>query len=298
MKRLLCLVPLAYVTLAAPAFADVETQVEAPQRPSSAVPSDLPVRDPDGVIAEFQSKYAQMGRPKILLIVNRDVIRDRGEMMEMARVDGSIKTKGDSISEGGAIVQIGSGNSATNAVAQITGQGGERTESGSLSTRVIEDRNLGVANKSEYDITELENTFKAPFQDAGTRFVDQRIAELSNRTFAEAGPNFLTAPQTDKERQEIESLRKSADLVIHILVKDKSVVIPQVSGKDVIQKRVELTAKAVSLKDGIELATVASDRLFKFDSRGGARTESKSRKIASAEIIEQTALALMQRIQP
>jgi hypothetical protein len=261
------------------------------------VNGDMPITDYDGTVEKFKAFYKQMGKPRMLLYVNRNLIKDRGEMVEMASVDTSVKTKGDSVDNGSSqTVQIGSGNTVNNTGSTPTGKGGEKTVTVGTSVRTFEDDNKGVTPVTEIEVREIEQVFQEAFSEAGGRFVDQKIAQISNMSFSNPGENFLTAPKTDKERQDVESLRKATDVVIELLARKKPITIPQVSGNDLVVLQLELNATAISMKDGLKLGQVSSNSLFKFNRRFGKAAERRAKKFSNAEITEQVALALMQRM--
>ena len=275
MKKLLLLIALSLCTMV---HADNTSKTATI---TSDDPNQLPITDYDGVVANFKNTYKTLGKPRILVYVNRNLIKDRGEMMDIAKVETSVKTKGDPVPTAGNInVQIGADNkSTTSNTPAVTGKGGEAVADTSLSTRVIDPQNKGVSPISDFEARQIEEVFQHPFFDASARFVDQKVAELATRGFKDADPNFLTAPTTDKERQEIESLRKSADLVIEILAHKKTVTILQTSGNDQKEERLNLTATVIQLKDGLKIAQVSSDSLFKFNRRRG---EARSNVLAKS----------------
>jgi hypothetical protein len=257
----------------------------------------MPVADREGTVQAFRAAYAKLGRPRLLVFVNRELVRDRGEMLAAERTDRSVKTKGDPVPLlPSSTVQIGADNRAASSPAAVSGKGGEAQTSTGVSTRRAEPAHRPPAPISEQEAREFEEAFQEPFADAGARFVDQAAAELAQRLFRDPDPNFLTAPADDRERREVESLRKSADLAIQLLVRKKSVPILQPSGDDRAEERVSVTATAINLKDGAKLAQVSSDSLFGFNRRHGERLERRYREVTSAEILEQVALAVMQRL--
>ncbi|MFH1067625.1 MAG: hypothetical protein V1746_06960 [bacterium] len=269
--------------------------------PVAAFP--LPITDYDGTVSSFRASYQKMGSPRILIYVNRSLIAERGEMLETTRSEQSVKTKGDAVlpEPSQAAVQVGSGNQATQEAGipplpKTSGKGGERLVSESHSQRVNAASDLGTGQTTQYDARQIEETFQKPFFDAEAKLVDQKIAELALKKLPNADSNFLTAPQTDKEREQIEALRQSADIAVEILIRSKSVTIPQVSGKDKVETRLEVVATVTQLKDGVKLAQINSDTLFGFNRRDGKAKEARAARVTSAEIVEQTALAVMQRL--
>lgn len=293
MRALLLLLALAVA--ASDAFADHPQRADATAW--NAGPP-MPIPDRDGVVQSFRGNYARLGKPRLLIFVNRELVRDRGELLQTERTDRSIKTKGDPVPLlPSSTVQIGADNRATaSSPAAVSGKGGEAQTSIGVSVRRAEPQHRPPPAVTEMEAREMEEAFQQPFADAGARFVDQQTAELAQRLFRDADPNFLTAPADDRERREVESLRKSVDLAIEILVRKKRVTILQPSGEDRSEERISVIATALSLKDGAKVAQVSSDSLFGFNRRHGERIERRYREVTSAEILEQVALAMMRRL--
>jgi len=266
--------------------------------PSAAPSPELPITDYDGTIKSFREEYVKANKPKIIVYVNRSLVKNRGEMLDVVTVQNSTQTKGDPVPlPNTGNIQIGTENQAAKeAKPTVSGKGGERLETSTGSLRTNSERDLGVTALTEVEARSIEEAFQKPLFDAGTKIVDQKIAQMASRTFAEAGDQFLTSPKTDKEREEILALRKSGDVVIEVLARNRFSIIPMPSGDDIREERLDLVVTAISLKDGIKLAQVSSDSLFGFNQSQGNRAQSRYSQISSAQIIEQTALALMQRL--
>lgn len=268
--------------------------------PSSALVSDpvaslLPVSNPARVITTFHDVYVKHGRPRVLVYINRSLVTERGEMLPWAQVERDTKIKGDEIPLMGSNVQIGSGNEGARSVSS-DGQGGERLETTRAAVRTSMARPLGVDPLSEAEVRELEEHFQRPFLQARTRLVDQRVAELARRTFATPGARFLTAIPGSSEQREIESLKQSVDVVVEVLARRRSLLLPEPSGEDRTLRPITLTATATNLQDGIRFAQVGSDSLFGLNDLHGERMARQLTRLTDKQIIEQTALALMEQM--
>lgn len=255
----------------------------------------LPVVNAARVITAFHDAYERQGRPRVLVYVNRSLVTDRGEMLELAEVERTTRVKGDEVPLPGGDVQIGSGNQAGKG-GESSGQGGEREESTRAAARVDLSRPLGVEPLTEMEVREIEEHFMRPMTEARVRLVDQRLAEVARRTFSAPGANFLTGQEAGAEQREVESLREAADVVVEVLARWRTVVIPEPSGEDRRERRIAVTATATRLKDGTRVAQVGSDTLFGFNERRGERNERRHAVVTDREILEQTALALMERM--
>ena len=122
------------------------------------------------------------------------------------------------------------------------------------------------------------------------------MAVTFQKTFAAVGDRFLTAPTTNSEKDEIDSVRKCTDIVIEILARKKTVLIPTPAG-DQYFDRLDLIATAVDVRQpGVVLGRVSSDNLFGFNKRDGAIREQRARILTSADFIDQVSLSLMDRL--
>ncbi len=284
-------------------LADGVPPASAPTQTSVPTPGELPIRDRDAVLADFQDKYAKAKQPRLLLFINRDLVRDRGELTTMSETGNDTKVKGDavpSVSSGSTTIQIGTNPSAGTGTAlnpTATGAGGEQQSTAYSAVRVRDGQDKGVLPINDYDARQIEELFTQPFYDTGGRFVDQKVATLLLKSFGEAGPRFLTAPQTDQEKADVDSLKKTTDIVIEVLARKYPIVIPLPGGGEQREERVALTVTAVDLRQpGLILARISTDTLFGFNGRDGEARRRKARKVVSAEINDQAALALMQRL--
>jgi len=295
MIRFLPIVLAAWIGTAGPAWTDASSGAPAAAAAEASAGPALPVENPARVITAFHDAYQRYGRPRILVHANRSLVADRGEMLPAVQVERTARVKGDEVPLPGGSVQIGSGNENAGP-GPATGLGGERQESATGSVRTPISRPLGVEPLTEIEARELEEQFLRPFMEAKARLVDQRVAEIARRVFASPGANFLSAPESSAEQREIESLKKSAEVVVEVLARWREVVVPEPSGNDRLERRISLTATATNLADGVRFAQVSSDSLFGFYDRRGDRKERLYAQLADKEIVEQAALALMEQM--
>lgn len=283
--------------------ADKGETVDSPSKPwlvektATVPPSDSPpITQPEAVIRDFKGSYQKAGKPKVLIYVNRRLIRDRGELLATSEVNQSIKTKGDPVttSSGGSI-QIGSGNQVKESSGKVSGKGGERLETSSKSERVFDAGMQGMRTIGEMEVREIEESFQRLWMEAGVQFVDARVAQIANKSWGNTESSFLTSLQENKEKEEIESLKKSTDWVLEVMTEMRSIQILMPSGKDRVEERPRYVATLIRLKDGVKIAQVNSDTLFGFNRRLGEQKQRQMRQVTGSEIAEQTALALMQR---
>lgn len=281
--------------------ADQGVEFKQPIKPWDGASGDstLPITNSGAVIQTFRQVYQSLGKPKVLLYINRRLVRDRGEIVLTSESSNSIKTKGDPVAVGiGGSVQIGTGNKIEEGSKSVSGKGGERLESVQHSERISDGGLTGVRSVNDREAREIEESFQEPLMEAGVLLVDQRVAQISNKIFSPADGSFLTALNESREKEEIESLKKSTDWVLEIMTEMRPVKILMASGADRMEERPKYTATLMRLKDGVKLAQVNSDSLFGFNRREGEQKQRQMKRVTGAEIAEQTALALMQRVNP
>jgi hypothetical protein len=282
-------------------WADQGAEFKQPIKPWDASTDGplLPITNPGAVVQTFRQSYQALGKPRTLIYINRRLVRDRGEMVVTAETSHSIKTKGDPVTVGGGgNVQIGSANKVEEGSKGVSGKGGERLESTQRSERTVDSGLNGVRAINEMEAREIEESFQQPLMDAGVILVDQRVAQISNKSFSSVDGSFLTAISESREKEEVESLKKSADWVIEIMTEMRPVKILMASGNDRTEERPKYVVTLMRLKDGAKLAQVNSDSLFGFNKRKGEQKQRQMRQVTGSEIAEQTALALMQRVNP
>lgn len=253
-----------------------------------------PIPNGKEVVDQFREAYKAQ-KPRILLFVNRELLPS-ARLEATARTETVTQVKGDAVNGGNGTSNIQIGNNTQTSGGGIvinprqTGAGGEKKET-TTTYKPGEKPSLGTPNLNEFDARQLEETFRAPYFAAGTRFVDQKMAATLLRHFPVIGDRFLTPPTTDAEKDAQAALKQSADVAIELLGRHYDVSYPTPAGDTTIH-RLDLVATAYDLKNpGVILGQISSETLYGFNQPGGTR-----RNVLDREIIDQTALALMQQL--
>ncbi|PAW77130.1 MAG: hypothetical protein B9S32_12685 [Verrucomicrobia bacterium Tous-C9LFEB] len=255
-----------------------------------------PIPNGKEVVDQFRDAYAKQQKPRILLFVNRELLPS-ARLEANGRTETVTQVKGDAVDGGNGTsnIQIGN-NTQTSGGGGIvinprqTGAGGEKKET-TTTYKPGDKANLGTPNLSEFDARQLEESFRAPYFSAGTRFIDQKMAASLLRHFPVIGERFLTPPTTDAEKEAQAALKQSADIAIELLGRHYDVSYPTPAGDTTIH-RLDLVATAYDLKNpGVILGQISSESLYGFNQPGGTR-----RNVSDREIIDQTALTLMQQL--
>lgn len=139
---------------------------------------------------------------------------------------------------------------------------------------------------SEIDTRQIEETFRRPFLAAGASFIEQPVSKVLIKD-----GHFFTLGVNDAGKEALSVLKQNTDIVIELLARHYDVLHPTPGG-DTTVRRLDLVATAYDLRQpGTILAQASSESLFGFNQPGGTR-----RIVSDAEIIDQTALALMQSL--
>jgi hypothetical protein len=285
---------------AVPLMADTAASgAPAPSVDAQHANSLSPIPNGQVVVDQFRASYEKQQKPRILVYINRELVPEN-RLVLTARTEKSTQVKGDVTEKSGNVnVQVGSNNTKEiNSGGTIltinpreTGAGGEKKESTSTYSAPTTDNDLGITKLTTFDMRQLEETFRRPYFAAGARFVDQRIAATLLRPFSTASERFLTAPTTDQEKAQFDALKQCTDIVIELLARHYEVSHPTPAGDSTI-RRLDIVATAFDMKQpGLVLGQISSETLFGFNQPGGTR-----RPVTDLEIIDQTALALMQQL--
>lgn len=289
-----CLVALSAAAMSV-ALADSAPNSGAVSAANARLNNASPIPNGREVVDQFCASYAKEQKPRLLLFVNRELLPSQ-RLEVSVKTEKSTQVKGDAVdgASGGTNVQIGN-NTQTHGGGIVmnpvqTGAGGEKKET-TTTYKAGSKPDLGTPALNEFDARQLEETFRRPYFSAGARFVDQRMAASLLKNFGLTGDRFLSPPSTDAERDAQDALKKSADIAIELLARHYDVTFPTPAG-DTTVHRLDLVATAYDLKNpGVVIGQISSETLYGFNQPGGTR-----RNVTDLEIIDQTALALMQQL--
>jgi hypothetical protein len=217
------------------------------------------------IVEQFKSNLAQMGNPRILIYVNRELVDEQTGMKLSAR---SEKVETTTVS--------GADASTASTTNRTTANNNYRNTDKTAPT--LADRQT---------VRDVERLMGKPMRAAGATLVDQRVAAelISDRPFS------ATGPANDQAGRDREAVGKIADVAIEVLIASKNVNSQEISGTKTYTVP-DLQATAIRLKDSKIIGQAsASDVMNK---AGGP--EAVARNYGVQDITEATALALMQDI--
>ncbi len=284
----------------------VNTQVYVyEQKPVSGMPVLITPEQARAVIEKFRTGYEKMGRPRIAIYVNRDLVDTKSGMRltgvtEKGDFDRTATTtdftldpnagkllgaQGGSIKAGGNVSIGGQGA----AVEQLPGKGTTSTtrEKGTASKTFNSTDAASPALADRQTVRDVERLFGRPLRHGGAAITDQR-------TFTQLIPSgrfdreaiTTEGEQAGKDR---EALAKMADVVLEVLISSRQLVVQEVSG-DKVYSVPDIQATAIQLKDGRVIGQASASDIIGKDRFAGRIV----RNFDVREISEATALALME----
>jgi hypothetical protein len=323
MKTSLLFVSLA---LAAPAFAKSE-KVEPPVPVTPAPPAEPATTEtysysqklygtseaiiaPDRarqVVDNFRVAYDKLGKPRVLIYVNRALVEEQGGLRLTGRREQTESTRTESKSsfevdpnapkspsagnpQTQVNVAVGGGSAGSSADANTPGRGTGESRTGKVTAENTYSSTERPASTlaDQQTVRDVERLLGRPFRYAGATLADQKVATA---LLADKPLDHFTAPTDDAARKDREALTKIADVVIEVLISSRSMNVAEVSGDKTVAVP-DIQATAIRLSDSAIIGQAsASDILGKNE-----QASRIARLHDVRDITEATALALMEDI--
>jgi hypothetical protein len=235
------------------------------QKPVTGRPYLVTPDQAQSIIDRFKGKYEQMGSPRFLIYVNRELVDEKSGMKLSSHRQ--------------VIEATRAAEGANSAAAQS-----ERV----TSTNIYRFRDRKETPlEDRQTMRDVERLFGRPLRMANVKLADQRLAsQLLGGKPLEAFSQHADADQARKDR---EVLSKIADVALEILVSSKQVTVVEVSG-DRVYTVPDIQATAIRLSDARILGQATAADLTGHGSSAG----SAARMFGVREIAEATALSLME----
>lgn len=260
------------------------------QKPLAGRPYLVPPEQAQSVIDRFRETYENLGSPRVLVYVNRELIdresglslSARSEETERIRSKGAIdkdakpttrddSTIGDAAKEG------------TGGAGRTNGAGEFERVTGRNTYRVRQPSKPSLADRQT--VRDVERLFGRPLRLSGVTLVDQRLA--TEMIAAERSDAVSPSTEGQQARKDREAIAKIADVVLEILISSKELVVPGISG-DRKYTVPDIQATAIRLSDSKIVGQASSADLL--DSPAARSAGSFDVR----EITEATALSLME----
>jgi hypothetical protein len=248
----------------------------APAAPADSRPivneqRGLPPRQPlvrqdqmDEILQRFRSAYPAMGRPRLLIYVNRNLVDGTSGIRLIARTE---------------VTRDKSGT--------VTSPKGETTFQ---SKRVNAENRYRNQDRSELTLAErltvreIEQLFGRQLRSGSAVLVDQRIAT----DMMDSGEFKSLVLEGHQSRKDREALSKFADVAIEVLISSKEIKMPSFNS-ELTYEVPDIQATAIRLDNAQILGQASSADLM-----GGNPSPTFARNHGVHEITQATALALME----
>jgi hypothetical protein len=272
------------------------------QKPISSRASLVSQEQAREIVERFRTAYDALGKPRMLVFVNRELVDEQAGMVLTGRTERYETTRKErtvdftpapgaapSASAPTTVAATGSVTIGTGAVDDLPGGKGGGT---SETTRTSGENTYQVRQAVTPSLTDRQTTrdverlFGRPLRLAGASLADQRVGA---QLIGDKPLNSLTQPASAQAQRDREALQKHADVVLEVLVGTRAVTTTGFNGTEVTTIP-DIQATAIRLSDARVLGQASSTDVLGQDRSAGA----VARRYETREIVEATALALMQ----
>ncbi len=258
------------------------------------------------VVENFRATYEKLGKPSLLLYINRELVDTasglhvtaRKEHIEGEQVETKSSYETDPTTPKSPVQSTAAGPQTqvtviTGGVNSTTATPG-KTNITTSTTRVTADNTYArvaqpaTALADRQTVRDIERLFGRPLRAGGSRLADQRAA---TDLMADKPIDHFTVATDETARKDREALACVADVVIEVLISTRKLTVPGISGEETVAIP-DITATAIRLKDSVIIGQAsASDVLGK-----KSQAARLARQFDVNDIAEATALALMEDI--
>jgi len=245
------------------------------------------------VLETFRSVYEELGRPRLVIYVNRELFDTRGALRLGERSERVSRTTTDTVSThplpgaSGSQVQVTVGDDRRGD-ALPPGPGESKTESRTVEAdqRYVIGEGDAPTLADRQTMRDIERLLGRPLRAGGARLADPRViaALMDDRPLDD-----VIALSHEPARRERAALREAADVVIEVLISSRSVALPTWAGEET-RLVPDLQVTAIRLADGAILGQAAATDILGRDRDMGPIV----RHFDVRDIAEATALALME----
>jgi hypothetical protein len=233
------------------------------QKPVPGRPALVSPEQAQTIIDRFKAAYPKMGRPRLLIYVNRELVDQKSGLKMIARTE---KTE--------TILDAKKGT-------RPQAQPKERVTS---ENRYRNDEATPPTLADKQTVRDVERLFGRPLRLGQAQLTDQRVATQ----LIPSGSFQSLALEGEQARKDREALSKFADVVIEVLIASKNVTVAGLTG-DQVYAVPDIQATAIRLSDAKIMGQASSA-----DLSGGNPSPAFARSFGVHEVTEATALALME----
>ena len=214
---------------------------------------------------KFRGVYATMGKPRVLIYVNRDLVDAQSGLRLSGRTERVETTR--------------TTGAASNDVTTSRTVANNTYTPGTGNPPTLADRQT---------VRDVERLMGGPFRIAGATLVDQAIAAqlIGDR------PLESLTPENPQARRDREAVSKIADVALEVLISSRKVTVAEVAG-DKIYNLPDIQATAIRLSDAKVIGQASSTDVI---NKAGGGPGYAARNFGVEAITEATALSLMDDI--
>ena len=259
------------------------------------------------VIEKFKAAYEKLGRPRLLIYVNRELVDDstgfrltkRTERVEATRTESKSDREGSgrkpaaeratppqtqvNVNVGGA---VGGGERRAAAVPPGKGTTSSTTERINAENTYEAKAAKAPTLADRQTVRDIERLFGRPLRLGGAALADQKVAAT---LIADKPMSQFMVATNDQARKDRAALAQVADVVVEILVSTRKITVAEVSG-DKTYTAPDISATAIRLKDSAILGQAGARDVLGRDRDAGRIVQ----QFDINDIAEATALALME----
>ena len=273
------------------------------QQPVQNRPVLVSQEQANNVLQRFRAAYPELGSPRMVLFVNRELVDEQSGMRLTGRTERTQRNttqvetdyKADPNAPAPAQAQSTFENPTSVTIIGDVGQGsrpypGSATVNTKTEKTTSENsykgspRNPGtLADKQT--VRDVQRLFGRPLRLGGARLADQRIATQ----LIPSGSLKSLGTEGEQARKDREALQKIADVAVEILISSRPINVQEVSGVRTYNVP-DIQATAIRLSDAAILGQATASDIIGKDAYAG----NIARNFDVREIAEATALALME----
>ena len=272
------------------------------QKPINTAQMIITPEDALAVVEKFKKTYAGLGRPRMLIHVNRALVDEQSGLIlnsfsqtrntDKTTVDSTIQAQPNQ--QGKTTINVTAGGNV-----DLGGQNAQQfppgpgtvtatRESSAQQTDYVNHPKVTKPLADQQTIRDVERLFGRPLRMGGVHLADQAIATqlLASRSLAA----ILKDTNTEAARKDRQALKKIADVALEVLISSRQVTVPGVSGNTVYTVP-DIQATAIQLRDGRIIGQAAAADIYGRDRDVGRYTQFDINQITEA-----VAIALMEDI--
>lgn len=260
----------------------------------------IPAEQAQGVVDRFREAYEALGRPRLVIAVNRELVDTSDQLRITKRNENVSETTSSTASTYPAApagsapstqvnVSVG-GSQSTGSTSQPTGPGESkatyRTVTSNNTYAAGEKPTVTLADRQT--VRDVERLFGRPLRIGGAQLADQRVVA----SLLESRPlDDVLVGASENARRDRAALSKSADAVLEVLISSRSITLPGFNGSEV-RTVPDIQATLIRLSDGAILGQASATDVLGKDRNAGPVV----RNYDVRDIAEATALALMEDV--